>query len=110
MQLAYAIAFGIAQELILLGWNPPPWQFTPPDQVSYQHLRSIVGVQPKASKLPPLLSEFSHVLRVRVPPEGCPIAVGQKLQSSWNAVPAGAKLLRRPPLRLNGGRCFGLLL
>ena len=103
MQLAYAIAFGIAQELILLGWTPPPWQLTPPDQVSFQHLRSVVGVQPKASTLPPLLSEFSHVLRVRMPPEGCPIAVGQKLQSSWNTVPAGAKLLRRPPLRLNGG-------
>ena len=103
LPLAYAIAFGIAQELMLLGWQPPPWQLTPPDQVSFHYLRSIVGVQPKASKLPPLLSEFSHIVRVTIPADGCPIAVGQKLQSPWNAIPAGAKLLRRPPLRLNGG-------
>ena len=103
MQLAYAIAFGITQELISLGWQPPPWELAPPDTISFHYFRSIVGVQPKASRMPPLLSEFSHDMRVPIPADGCPIEVGQKLQSEWNMVPAGAKFLRRPPLRLSGG-------
>ena len=32
-----------------------------------------------------------------------PINPGDKLQSPWLGVPAGSCLLKRPPLRLNGG-------
>jgi hypothetical protein len=49
LPLAYHIAYYLAQELILKGWKPPSDAFSPPDEVSYQYLRSIVGVQPKSS-------------------------------------------------------------
>ena len=69
--LAYTIAFCIAQELLHRGWNPPGIEFSEPETVSYQYLRSVVGTQPKASKLPPLLSEYSHVLCLQVPQMDC---------------------------------------
>ena len=105
LQLAYTIAFALAQELVHHGWSPPAVEFTRPEEVSYQYLRAIVGVQPKASKLPPLLSEYSHVATVQIPPDGLPVAPGQQLKQPFAHVPAGAKLLKRPPLRLNGGAC-----
>lgn len=87
--LAYTIAFAIAQHLIQKGWKPPSPELVSPDTVSYQYLRAIVSSQPKASKLPPILSEFARIVRVPSLP--------------FAGVPAGAKLLKRPPLRLNGG-------
>ena len=102
--LAYTIAFCIAQELLNRGWNPPAIEFSEPESLSYQYLRSVVGTQPKASKLPPLLSEYSHVLCLNVPPDGLPLQPGQQLKQSIHHVPSGARLLRRPPLRLNGGK------
>ena len=102
--LAYTIAFCIAQELLRLGWNPPAIEYTEPEAMSYQYLRSVVGSQPKASKLPPLLSEYSHVLCLSVPEHKLPVLPGQQLKQSMHHVPSGARLLRRPPLRLNGGR------
>ena len=102
--LAYTIAFCIAQELLHRGWNPPGIEFSEPETVSYQYLRSVVGTQPKASKLPPLLSEYSHVLCLQVPPDGLPVQYGQQLQHALQHVPPGSKLLHRRPLRLNGGK------
>ena len=102
--LAYTIAFCIAQELINLGWNPPGIEFAEPESISFQYLRAVVGTQPKASKLPPLLSEYSHVLCLQVPPDGLPVQYGQQLQHALQHVPPGSRLLRRPPLRLNGGK------
>ena len=101
--LAYAIAYNIACELISKGWNPPALELSPPENVSYQYLRAIVGVQPKASKVPPLLSEFSHVISCAVSPSDLPVAPGQQLTTCWRGIPAGSRLLRKPPLRLNGG-------
>lgn len=103
LPLAYAIAFSIALEVIRRGWEPPAQEFIRPDDVSYHYLRAIVGVQPKASKIPPILSEYSHVESVPVPSEGLPIAFGQHLKAAFQSVPAGSKLLKQPPLRLNGG-------
>jgi hypothetical protein len=67
LALAYRIAYSLAQELVLRGWNPPPVAFCPPDEVSYQYLRSVVGVQPKSSKIAPLVSEFRQILCIHVP-------------------------------------------
>ena len=64
--LAYTMAYAIAQQLIHQGWQPPPAELAPPDTLSYHYLRAIVGSQPKASKLPPMLSEFAKVVRVPV--------------------------------------------
>ena len=101
MPLAYAIAFYLAHELMARGWQPPDIEFTSPDVVSYQHLRAVVGQQPKASKIPPLLSEFSHV--VKIVGQTPPVLPGNQLKTQWNGVPSGSRLLTRPPLRLKGG-------
>ena len=103
MLLAYTMAYAIAQHLMLKGWQPPPAQLTPPDNVSYQYLRAVVGSQPKASKLPPLLSEFESIVRVPVSMSSPQVQVGQLLPQPFASVPAGARLLKRPPLRLSGG-------
>ena len=97
LPLAYHIAYYLAQELILKGWRPPSDAFSPPDEISYQYLRSIVGAAP-------LVSEFQRVLSIHVPTNSpIPILPGDKLQTAWRGVPMGACLLKRPPLRLNGG-------
>ena len=104
LPLAYHIAYCLAQELILKGWKPPSEAFSPPDDVSYQYLRSIVGVQPRSSKIAPLVSEFQHVLAIHVPPNSpVPILPGEKLHDAWHGIPSGSCLLKRPPLRLNWG-------
>ena len=104
LPLAYHIAYCLAKELVLRGWNPPPVAFAPPEDVSYQYLRSAVGVQPKSSKIAPLVPEFQSVMCIQVSID-CPVPInpGEKLQSPWLGVPAGSCLLKRPPLRLNGG-------
>ena len=104
MPLAYAIAFHLAQELISRGWQPPAIEFSAPETVSYQHLRAIVGQQPKATKIPPLLSEFSHVVAIAADTSQEPsVLPGQQLKSEWHGIPPGSRLLTRPPLRLKGG-------
>jgi hypothetical protein len=104
LPLAYHIAYYLAQELILKGWRPPSDAFSPPDEVSYQYLRSIIGVQHKASKIAPLVSEFLHVISIHVPNNShIPILPGEKLQTAWRGVPLGSCLLKRPPLRLRWG-------
>jgi len=54
MKLAYSIGFAFATAAKDYGWKPPPDAMVPPDEVSYHYLRSLTGVQPKASKLPPV--------------------------------------------------------
>ena len=104
MKLAYSIAFFLVQQLVLKGWKPPMDVLSPPDDVSYQYLRSIAGVQPKASKIPPLVSEFESIIDVEVPFDSTPpVAPGEKLQNSWHSLPAGACLLKKFNLRSNGG-------
>lgn len=103
MPLAYAIAFHLAQELMSRGWQPPATEFSTPETVSYQYLRSIVGQQPKASKIPPLLSEFSHVVAIEADPnQNPPVFLGQQLQVEWKGIPPGSRLLTRPPLVKRG--------
>jgi len=75
-----------------------------PDDISYQYLRSVTGVQPKASKIPPLVSEFGSIIEVVVAHDDpLPVAPGDKLSKPWKAVPAGACLLKKQTVRSNGG-------
>ena len=106
MPLAYAIAYYLAQELISMGWRPPAIEFASPETMTYQYLRSIVGQQPKASKVPPLLSEFAHVLPI-ASNHSPPVLPGQQLKATWNGAPTGSRLLSRPPLRLKWGNNSG---
>ena len=104
MQLAYNIAYAFAQAAVDKGWQPPQQSLTPPDEVSYHFLRSITGVQPKASKLPPVVSEFKSIQTVHVNPnDQPPVSPGKSLTQPWKDLPAGACLLSKPPARLIGG-------
>ena len=102
--LAYHVAFHLAMELVKKGWSPPFSEFSTPENVSYQYLRAVVGMQPKASKIAPLVSEFGRFLQIQVPLNApLPSQPGDKLTSQWRGVPPKSCLLKRPPLRLNGG-------
>lgn len=59
--LAYNMAVAFCKALVGKGWALPSLALTPPDELSYPYLRSLVGNQPKASKLPPLVSEFKSL-------------------------------------------------
>ena len=102
--LAYHIAYHLAMELVQRGWSPPFSEFAMPDNVSYQYLRAVVGIQPKASKIAPLVSEFGQIVHISVP-EGVhpPVRPGEKLSHSWQGLPVHSCLLKRPPLRITGG-------
>ena len=104
MQLAFAIAFFLVKQLVLKGWKPPSEILSLPDDISYQYLRSVTGVQPKSSKIPPLVSEFSAIIDIDVAHDTpLPIVPGDKLPKPWQNVPAGACLLKKQIVRSNGG-------
>ncbi|CAK9023217.1 Uncharacterized protein SCF082_LOCUS16122 [Durusdinium trenchii] len=103
LQLAYEIAHAFAQEAVTRGWQPPAGTLTPPSRVQYAYLRAVVGLQPRASKLAPVLSEFSEVRHVPHTADKPPIEPGATLNEPWHGIPAGAKLLKHQPIRLNGG-------
>ena len=103
MRLAFHIAFYLAEHAMTMGWTPPAGELTLPDDVSYQHMRSVTGVQPKASKLPPLVAEFRTFLDLDLPASTVvPVAPGDTLPETWSNIPAGACFLKKPR-RLNGG-------
>ena len=103
LQLAYEFAFAFAKEAVKKGWNPPAGSLQPPGEVKYAYLRALVGNQPKASKLPPLLSEFAMIHYVHCDATTLPIKPGETLQEPWNDVPMEAKLLKQAPLRSKRG-------
>ena len=95
MKLAFHIAFFLAQHVVMQGWKPPACELCLPDETSYPYLRSITGVQPKSSRLPPLVSEFARFIDVMVPNDCVPPVVpGEKLNEQWLHIPAGACLLK----------------
>ena len=99
LQLAYEIAHAFASEAVRRGWKPPSGILTPPDRVKY----AVVGSQPKASKIAPVLSEYATVITVPAAPTDVPVQPGHVLAHPWNAIPAGAKFFRHAPLRSKGG-------
>lgn len=103
LKLAYAIAHAFANEAAKKGWQPPSGQLVPPNAVKYTYLRAIVGTQPKASRIQPILSEFERVIQVVASPNSVPVQPGQQLSSQWNSIPPGAKFLKHTPVRIMGG-------
>ncbi|CAK9007681.1 Uncharacterized protein SCF082_LOCUS9564 [Durusdinium trenchii] len=86
LQLAYEIAHAFAQEAVARGWQPPAGALTPPSRVQYAYLRAVVGLQPRASKLAPVLSEFSEVRHVPHTADKPPIEPGATLNEPWIAL------------------------
>jgi len=104
MQLAFTIAFFLVKQLVLKGWKPPSEILSLPDDISYQYLRAVTGVQPKSSKIPPLVSEFGAIIDIDVAHDTpLPIVPGDKLPKPWRTIPAGACLLKKQIVRSNGG-------
>ena len=96
--LAYEIACVFANEAVSRGWIPPLPQLE--EGPTLQHLRAVTAIQPRASKLPPLVPEFKtlhHRKRPLTEPDPC--LPGSSLSDSWQGIPAGAKYLKRTPLR-----------
>lgn len=85
--LAYHIAYAVCAALVARGWKAPLSELTPPAEISYSYLRALLGTQPKASKLPPLVSEGLLI----------------KLSRAWRRIPAGSSFMKHPPVRLKGG-------
>ncbi|CAE7252934.1 SLC24A2 [Symbiodinium sp. CCMP2592] len=68
--------------------------FLAPQAVSTLHAsRTAAQAQPRASKFPPLISEFAYTVSVRAP-RVPPLNNKSCLTASWLSVPLGSKLLR----------------
>ena len=103
LPLAYEIAFAIASCAVAQGWQPPQSELRQPQSLSYHHLRAIVGTQPKASKIAPVVAEFARIVMVPLAPtEAPPVPMHNVLQEEWRGVPPGSKLIRSSLNRLNG--------
>ena len=70
---AFAIASCLAHAATADGWVRPTLDHEP-SELSLPHLRAITGNQPKASRMPPLVSEFAYVVHCPKPlgPLPCP--------------------------------------
>ena len=96
-QLARDIAAAFVQALLKAGMIPPPATFDQMHSQSehvLQAIRAQSGAQPKITKLPPLVPEFSKVITRKINPE------------KDNPVPQNAKKLSSNPIesaRMKGG-------
>ena len=82
-KLAFHIGFFLAQHVVSLGWKPPASELHLPEEFSYQHLRAVTGIQPKASKLPQrspnLVPSFPLLYPVTPIPQFCLVKNWKKL-------------------------------
>ena len=114
-RMAMQIALCFAHRLHQCGWPLKPSSFDASDP-RYMALtaRAISGEQPKASRIPPLVSEHAHILVIRSSvriPEPCPFM--QRLAKEWRVpehaschspvVPRKAQLLRNTFVPANMG-------
>ena len=117
-KLAQAIANSFTQALAADGWNPPTasWEELQSNP-SFAAMRAVAGRQPKASKTPPLVSEYKHTISivgpldlVRTPPCSLmarlkqPWNVPQGFDNSVHVVPTESQLLRVCQIRSKGGK------
>ena len=105
------------QVLLNRGWAPPPEALSINlDAMNLQEIRALVGTQPKASKMAPLVREHKCVFIVQGTLEAlskAPVFPMQRLKTPWMVpaecqapvatIPAEAQLLRFTPLRSKGG-------
>ena len=115
--LAAAIARAFVQVLLNRGWAPPPDALSVNlEAMNLQEIRALVGTQPKASKMAPLVREHKCVFVVQGTLESlskAPVFPMQRLKAPWmvpdecqspvTTIPAEAQLLRFTPLRSKGG-------
>ena len=106
--LAAAIARTFVQVLINRGWQPPPESLALNlESMNLQEIRALVGNQPKASRIPPLVREHKCVFVVHGPLQSLaavPVFPMQRLKQPWPVpedcfckvatIPAEAQLLR----------------
>lgn len=112
--LAHEIARCFALTLVKRGWSPPPTSLdNDVDLPPLKKMRAVAGVQPKASKLPPLVPEHKEVLLVAGPMSSLsklplfpmqrlkePLVLPADCTSSVRTMPAESQLLI-------GSRLFG---
>ena len=104
MPLAYAIAFALASAAQDIGWVPPTSGILARGDMSLAHLRAITGWQPKATRLPPLVSEFEAVLARHNPSGLLPYPHGHALPTAFLDIQQVRSSFAQPkPKRLKGG-------
>ena len=116
-KLAHAIAQSFVQALSADGWTLPSSEWSDLQlHPSFAAMRAITGRQPKASKVPPLVSEHRSVISVCGPIDllhqpPCPLMsriktpwpCPQNFQNSMAEIPIDSQLLRISQTRLTGG-------
>ena len=117
-KLAQAIAHSFTKALAADGWNLPDsdWVEMKP-QPSFAAMRAVAGRQPKASKVPPLVSEHKIILSVLGPIDllhkpPCPTMA--RIKSPWvcpkgfnnphDEIPSESQLLRLSQTRSTGDK------
>ena len=116
--MAQAIANSFTQALAADGWNPPTasWEELQSNP-SFAAMRAVAGRQPKASKTPPLVSEYKHTISIVGPMNlvrSPPCSLMARLKQPWNVrqgfdnsvsvVPMESQLLRISQTRSRGGK------
>ena len=119
--LAAEIALCFAEALKEKGWIPPAETHSSDQIASLVKCRATTGIQPKSSKLPPLVREHKAIIVVRGPHEALnrcaikpmerikkPLAIESQCKLSPvspgpNEIPSESQLLRFTPLRSRGG-------
>ena len=66
-QLTQAIAAVFAKILMSHGWSPPNDQLQDDSEASLKKMRAFATVQPKVSKMPPVVREHKQVVLVKGP-------------------------------------------
>ena len=114
-RLAMSIALCVARVLPSAGWTTPAVSLQANDRTHEMLMtRAIAGIQPKASRIPPLVPEHREVLVVCAErPMSPPCANMTRLDRPWpvphfarcpvRQIPAKSQLLRYTPLAANKG-------
>ncbi|CAE7221237.1 unnamed protein product [Symbiodinium sp. CCMP2592] len=116
VRLAMQLACCFAQHFVRKGWRSPPQSFDAFDpRLEVPMSRALAGAQPRASKIPPLVSEHQRVIVLQHPPGlVLPCQPMQRLSKPWPVppqcgatlahIPAKAQLLRHVPIVQDGGK------
>ncbi|CAE7032352.1 unnamed protein product [Symbiodinium sp. CCMP2592] len=116
VRLAMQLACCFAQHFVQKGWRSPPQSFDAFDpRLEVPMSRALAGAQPRASKIPPLVSEHQRVIVLQHPPGlVLPCQPMQRLSKPWPVppqcgatlahIPAKAQLLRHVPIVQDGGK------
>ncbi|CAE7831241.1 unnamed protein product [Symbiodinium sp. CCMP2592] len=116
VRLAMQVACCFAQHFVRKGWRSPPQSFDAFDpRLEVPMSRALAGAQPRASKIPPLVSEHQRVIVLQHPPGlVLPCQPMQRLSKPWPVppqcgatlahIPAKAQLLRHVPIVQDGGK------